>query len=406
MKDITTRLAPNSSRRRLLKRIGKDKKVKSVEDICTLMHDFFVAMVDAPSASLPSFVAFKLSRLLAVDTTHLDVSSLSQQIHDLRNEINIVKSSLATDNLSSPVSSLEHVLTNSVKSLSDELQDLKSQLHDLKFQLQASYQKQAQQLSPIDLKNLLTDSVKSLSDNIHDLKSQFSSFASSSKIRLHRSHPGDTSVLLTDTQSDPGSSYSQTVQSDLHLPDHRIATVTVSEQDRHSVTHADDTIRGQTADDGGYTLVQHSNHRITTLSVSEQDRHSVTHAEDTVRPPPRGMATDDGGYTLVQRSKRKRKAIVGSKAVPSDLRSLQPVYAQKSLFVSRLPPEATAEDLSEFVKQAFGLRASCTKIVSGKFHSSFKVSVGTTKPQLLYNSSLWPEGVLVRHYYEHGSQNM
>jgi len=142
------------------------------------------------------------------------------------------------------------------------------------------------------------------------------------------------------------------------------------------------------------------------VSVSEQDRHSVTHAEDTVRSPPRGMATDDSGYTLVQRSKRKRKAIVGSKAVPSDLRSLQPVYAQKSLFVSRLPPEATAEDLSEFVKQAFGLRASCTKIVSGKFHSSFKVSVGTTKPQLLYNSSLWPEGVLVRHYYEHGSQNM
>ena len=88
-------------------------------------------------------------------------------------------------------------------------------------------------------------------------------------------------MLLTDTvtQSDPGSSHSQTVQSDLHLPDHRIATVT----------------------------------------VSDQDRHSVTHAEDTVRSPPRGVATDDGGYTLVQRSKRKRKAIVGSKAVPSDV---------------------------------------------------------------------------------------
>ena len=53
LNDITTRLAPNSSRRRLPKRIGKDKKVKSVEDICTLMHDFSVAMVDAPSARLP-----------------------------------------------------------------------------------------------------------------------------------------------------------------------------------------------------------------------------------------------------------------------------------------------------------------------------------------------------------------
>ena len=73
--------------------------------------------------------------------------------------------------------------------------------------------------------------MKSHADNIHDLKSQFSSFASSSKNRLHTSHPGDTSVLLTDTQSDPGFSHSQTDQSDLHLPDHRIATVTVSEQD-------------------------------------------------------------------------------------------------------------------------------------------------------------------------------
>lgn len=84
LKDITTRYLPSVSRRRLPKRIGKDKKQKSVEDICTLMHDFSAASVDAPAASLPSFVAFKLSRLPAVDTAHFDISTLSQQIRELK----------------------------------------------------------------------------------------------------------------------------------------------------------------------------------------------------------------------------------------------------------------------------------------------------------------------------------
>ena len=59
LKDIITRFLPKGSRRRLAKRIGKDKKVKSVEDICVLMHDYSSALVDAPAASFPSFVAFK-----------------------------------------------------------------------------------------------------------------------------------------------------------------------------------------------------------------------------------------------------------------------------------------------------------------------------------------------------------
>ena len=98
---------------------------------------------------------------------------------------------------------------------------------------------------------------------------------------------------------------------------------------------------------------------------------------------------------------RKPKSVVGSKAVPSSLKSLQPAASQRSLFVTRLPPDATAEDLSEFVSQTFRLQATCIKIVSGQFRSSFKVTVQTTQPKLLYDSAHWPEGVLIRHYYEH-----
>jgi len=116
-------------------------------------------------------------------------------------------------------------------------------------------------------------------------------------------------------------------------------------------------------------------------------------------------ASDDNGFQTVRRSNKRKKPVVGRKAVPPSLRSLQPIRQSRSLFVTRLPPDATAEDLAEFVAQVFKLDASCTKIVSGQYHSSFKVSVCTTHPKLLYDNSRWPEGTLVRHYCEPRERN-
>ena len=119
--------------------------------------------------------------------------------------------------------------------------------------------------------------------------------------------------------------------------------------------------------------------------------------------------SDDDDFQMVQRSRKRKKPVVGRKAVPPSLKSLQPVLRPRSLFVTRLPPDATTEDLTEFVAQVFKLDATCVKIVSGEYHSSFKVTVCTTHPKSLYDNSRWPEGAFVRHYYEprerHGSQN-
>ena len=63
--------------------------------------------------------------------THLDVSSLSQQIHELRKQVNIINSANASeskaDSLASE-SSMVKLVTDSVQSLSDDLRDLKSQI--------------------------------------------------------------------------------------------------------------------------------------------------------------------------------------------------------------------------------------------------------------------------------------
>jgi len=56
------------------------------------MHDFSAALVDAPAASLPSFVAFKLSQIPAIDSSHIDVCTISQQIRELELKVSDNKS--------------------------------------------------------------------------------------------------------------------------------------------------------------------------------------------------------------------------------------------------------------------------------------------------------------------------
>jgi len=107
--------------------------------------------------------------------------------------------------------------------------------------------------------------------------------------------------------------------------------------------------------------------------------------------------------------RKENKIVLGSgQSIPSSLRSLHPSSTRPSasVFVSRLPPAATEEDLTEFVKSVFRVNASCIKLVTGRFHSSFKVTVTGVGVRRLYDSRKWPEMVLVRQFYDHGSENV
>jgi len=82
--------------------------------------------------------------------------------------------------------------------------------------------------------------------------------------------------------------------------------------------------------------------------------------------------------------------------------SLQPVLRPRSLFVTRLPPDVTAEDLTylQFVAQVFKLDATCTKIAAGEYHSSFKVTVCTTHPKSYMTTVSGQEplfGIIMNH---------
>ena len=88
---------------------------------------------------------------------------------------------------------------------------------------------------------------------------------------------------------------------------------------------------------------------------------------------------DSAGFQTVSRRKKKvkQKLVIGSGITPTSLRSLHSSDHQRtaSVFVSRLPPTATVEDLTEFVNSVFCTTATCTKLVTGRSHSSFKVTV-------------------------------
>ena len=358
LKDIISRLSL-TTKRRLPRRTGRDKKLKSVEDICTLMHDFSVASVDSAAASLPSFVAFKLSRLPAVDTSHFDVSTLSHQFGELRSQVNAISSSAIKDELSS----LRNLMTESVLSLSSQIQQIPI------VDFTAGHLRLSDDKELADIRKQMgdvTNVLHSLSSQIAISTSQQSSVEETSAVICNRfsplpGEPRETSDIVT-------------IQP--------VVNLTSESVEMTSVTTASSN------------------------TVSELDPAATEPVETQVK----SCASQVDDYTLVVNRKnyrRKRKPVIGTNTVPSRLQSLQPDIGERSLFVTRLPPSATVEDLTEFVSRTFKLHASCTKIVSGRYHSSFKVTVRTAQPKLLYDSAQWPEGVLVRHYYDrHGSQHM
>ena len=116
LKEIISQHLPQSAKRRIPRRIGKDESMRSAEDICLLMHDFLNALVDAPAASFPSFVAFRLSRLPAIDTAHFDISALSQQVRELQAQVKDIRT---VSVMKEDLSCLKTLITDSVRQIDD-----------------------------------------------------------------------------------------------------------------------------------------------------------------------------------------------------------------------------------------------------------------------------------------------
>lgn len=419
LKDVVNGIASTATRRRLPKRIGKDKILKSVEDICTLMHDFSAISVDAPAASLPSFVAFRLSRMPAVDTSHLDVTTLSQQIRELRLEVNTVKSSVV---MKDELTSMNNLLLESTSALSQQIQQLKP------LGFAADSLSPSAGSDPDTIQELLanvTVQLCTLTSRVDSLSSRLPLPANN---WIHLQNDKST-VSQTDGDLDCAPAvHEPIIVSAPSLPNHsaRQSVGVINSQAGSLPTDSDVSVeitdRYNSKSELDYVPVVHEPTIVSAPSLPDHSaRQSVgistsqagslsTDSNIPVEITDRyssksesNVVTDGDDYHLVQRRrswKKKKQPLIGSRSVPVHLQSLQPVLRERSLFITRLPPTATTDDLCDYIAETFQLRASCSKILSGRFHSSFKVIVTTAHPRMLYDSSYWPNGVLVRHYYD------
>ncbi|KAG0442747.1 hypothetical protein HPB47_015626 [Ixodes persulcatus] len=135
------------------------------------------------------------------------------------------------------------------------------------------------------------------------------------------------------------------------------------------------------------------------------DRGSVPALSDQ-----RGYTGADGSKTTVNQPvdadgflqvvpRRRVKASVGS-AKESKLHVVAKPPRKKALFVSRLHPETTCEEVSKIVGSVLDSQGfECTKLASRYDpYTSFHVSVNDEDFEKLVCPDLWPEGCLFRPF--------
>ena len=115
--------------------------------------------------------------------------------------------------------------------------------------------------------------------------------------------------------------------------------------------------------------------------------------------PRRNVAEGSGACAIsIGRKRTGPVLIVGTSAVSTILTVRTKLV---SVFATKFSPDLEAETLSEYLKSKLIKVVTCQKIqnVRSRF-GSFKVTAGCNDISEMYTPELWPEGALVRRYYE------
>ena len=110
--------------------------------------------------------------------------------------------------------------------------------------------------------------------------------------------------------------------------------------------------------------------------------------------------SDEDGFTRVSRkrpARAKPKAVIGTKCgVSLKARSGRFVC----VFVTRLDPSTSPEELESFMMDSHKLAAKCTQLTTKHdSYASYKVEVMCDNVAELYNPEKWPAGVYLRKFF-------
>ena len=119
--------------------------------------------------------------------------------------------------------------------------------------------------------------------------------------------------------------------------------------------------------------------------------------------------TDDG-FTLVEAKNNKKKkskktnAVIGTRDGPNELKTVDGRFV--CVFVSRLSPSVTEEEVIRYVKSVHNLTAKCVKLNTRyDNYTSFKVEANCKSVDEFYAPENWPAGVYVRKFFNPKNQH-
>ena len=127
--------------------------------------------------------------------------------------------------------------------------------------------------------------------------------------------------------------------------------------------------------------------------------------EGPVRGPVRRSVTpvvadaDADGFTVVKRKRTatKPKAVIGTKCATT-LKAKAGRFT--AVFVSRLDPDTTEDDMERYVRETHNLKSTCSKLRSKHdSYASFKVEVFCQNLSDFYSPDKWPAGIYLRRFF-------
>ena len=139
--------------------------------------------------------------------------------------------------------------------------------------------------------------------------------------------------------------------------------------------------------------------------VHSSNSPMVAQFEGPVRGPVRRSVTpvvadaDADGFTVVKRKRTvtKPKAVIGTKCATT-LKAKAGRFT--AVFVSRLDPDTTEDDMERYVRETHNLKSTCTKLQSKHdSYASFKVEVFCQNISDFYSPDKWPAGIYLRRFF-------
>ena len=143
-------------------------------------------------------------------------------------------------------------------------------------------------------------------------------------------------------------------------------------------------------------------------SVDPENPVSIPNTENPKRNDDKNRENEEEwNETVYNKRSRKRRQFKSGKSVTNVENRDTGVIGIKrvkraELFVTRLSPGCTTDDVKNFIFGNLELEANVTKISNTRnaaYFSSFHVSCECTDPSVFYNENLWPEHVLYRRWY-------